>query len=409
MQTFTGPAPGRLENVFWGFFIFAAAGGFSGHFTAIERVSWLVADLVVVALVLFRPAVYFALIWRAFPVVIWPFIAILSFLWSFNQTASIYYGLQLLLTILMGFALIDRLGIKGLAHVVYYALGISIVLSLIFIALSVPGSLGTDGAWIGIYTHKNVLGRTLVLMIITAFFFIMNKQRPVLNIFICIVCIIALIQSKSMTSVTVFAAILVFLLIALSLNSRIMSLLTPALLISVAAAFGLAIVLTNFGLLDAYLESTDKDLTFTGRTVLWNFAMDAFERRPVLGYGYKGYWESAVTTRDYLRFYIDQDLWFFHNNFFEVAVAFGIVGLVIFVWTLSIVYFRSIYSIINNPGAINVWANCVLIQIGILTLSENPLFENHGLFQVLFAACYLHFALQARSSRATGPLEPARQ
>jgi O-antigen ligase len=409
VQILTGPALERLERVFWGFFVFAAAGGFSANFTAMERVSWLFADMVVVALVLLSPAIYFALIWRAFPVVIWAFIAIGSFMWSLAPTVSVYHGVQLLLTILMGFALIARLGTTGLAHVVYYALGISVALSLLLIALSVPGSLGTDGAWQGIYTHKNVLGRTLVLMIITAFYFVMTQQRPRFNIFVCLVCVIALVKTESMTSITIFAAVFGFLLFSLSLNSRIMTRLTPALFISGAAATALAIVLVNFSLVDAYLESTDKDLTFTGRTVLWNFAIDAFERQPMLGYGFKGYWESVVTTRDYLHFYVGQRLWFFHNNFLEVAVAFGIVGLVFFAWALLIVYFRAFYSIITNPSPINVWVTCILIQIGALTLSENPLFENHGLFQVLFAACYLHFALQARASRATEHLEPARQ
>lgn len=412
MQVLTGPALERLERVFWGIFIFAAAGGFSSHFTAMERVSWLLADAVVVALVLLSPAVYFALIWRSFPVVIWALIAIGSFMWSLSPTVSVYHGVQLLLTILMGFALIARLGTTGLAHVVYYALGISVVLSLLVIALSLRGSLGTDGAWQGIYTHKNVLGRTLVLMIITAFYFVMTKQRPMFNLFVCLVCIGALIKTESMTSVTIFAAVFAFLIFSLSLNSRIMTRLTPALFISGAAALGLAIVLVNFSLVEAYLESTDKDLTFTGRTVLWDFAVDAFQRQPMLGYGFKGYWESVVTTRDYLHFYVGQRLWFFHNNFLEVAVAFGIVGLVFFVWTLLIVYFRAFYSIITNPNPINIWVTCILIQIGALTLSENPLFENHGLFQVLFAACYLHFALQARTSRtsrASEQLEPARQ
>ncbi len=60
--------------------------------------------------------------------------------------------------------------------------------------------------------------------------------------------------------------------------------------------------LYDINVIDLVLGRLGKDSTLSGRTVLWDFAVDAYERKPWLGYGYKGYWSGADSTVYLLRY-----------------------------------------------------------------------------------------------------------
>ncbi|MGH1569589.1 O-antigen ligase family protein [Methylobacterium sp. P31] len=159
---------------------------------------------------------------------------------------------------------------------------------------------------------------------------------------------------------------------------------------------GLVIALAGVGITVATLHGADlstsllsdlgKDTTLTGRTVLWQFGIDQFWREPFIGIGYKAYWESPLTTAAYLYFTTKQKVWFFHNNFIDVAVAFGVIGLVIFVIALLDTARRVIGHFARSSGYVEAWPILFLAQLCILICFECPLFVNHGLHQFLLAA-----------------------
>ena len=159
---------------------------------------------------------------------------------------------------------------------------------------------------------------------------------------------------------------------------------------------GIAIALAGVGIFIAAARGADisasllsdlgKDTTLTGRTVLWQFGLDQFWREPLIGIGYKAYWESPVTTAAYLHFVMKQKLWFFHNNFIDTAVAFGIVGVILFTVALLDTARRVIADFARSSGYVEAWPILFMSQLFVLVCFECPLFVNHGLHQLLLAA-----------------------
>ncbi len=121
----------------------------------------------------------------------------------------------------------------------------------------------------------------------------------------------------------------------------------------------------------------------TGRTVLWDFGMRQVEATPILGVGYKAFWETPVTSGAYLRHWMGQDLWTFHNNYVDVLVALGALGLIVFVIGIVVSLANAINRFSSNRSPINAWALFFLVHILVVSMAEDTLFYNHSLNQVL--------------------------
>lgn len=141
--------------------------------------------------------------------------------------------------------------------------------------------------------------------------------------------------------------------------------------------------LFEINVIDVALGKLGKDSTLTGRTILWDFAVDAYDQRPWLGYGYKGYWSGNGSTVFLLRAAVEQDLAMFHNNYLEVAVAFGFMGPVVLIGTLVYAYVCAIRTFGRNPTYINAWPILFLAVVTLLGFTENPLFNNHGTSEII--------------------------
>ena len=150
----------------------------------------------------------------------------------------------------------------------------------------------------------------------------------------------------------------------------------------------------------AVLGSVGKDATLTGRTVLWDFGWEAFLERPWFGYGFHAYWESEKTSVLLLRYVMQQDLEIFHNNFVEVAVAFGIWGPALLLMGIVAAFYRSLGEFFATRSLSALWSALFVIFVVSLSFAENPLFNNHGFLQALFVV-----AMAARDPRprALGP------
>ncbi len=248
------------------------------------------------------------------------------------------------------------------------------------------GAIAEDGTWIGVYPHKNVLGSMMVLQIITCGVLIIDGRNRRLAIGL----IAPGVRSASrvaLGNVAARAQLCRFAVLPLSLCYRRG---TEAFGICIGLAIlggaALAGVLTNGGNLSgAVLGQLGKDDTLTGRTVLWQFGFDQIHATPVIGIGYKAYWESSATSAAYLRYVVGQDLWFFHNNFVDVGVAFGCIGLFVFCWGLFTAVVRSFAIMARDTELLLLWRPMFVVYVIVEATAECPLFQNHSLHQLLLA------------------------
>jgi O-antigen ligase len=106
--------------------------------------------------------------------------------------------------------------------------------------------------------------------------------------------------------------------------------------------------------------------TLTGRTELWQSLLDYVYERPVLGYGYGGFWTpsriTALARRE------GWELGSAHSQYFEIALSVGVLGLVVYcgtgltaLWRLVSRYWRS-----RDDASAFGAALVVLVAVGML-------------------------------------------
>ena len=377
-------------DALWIFFIVSCTGAgfqFFGLGT-LERYTWLLADLATLGGVLIWRDSFLRLVRRNAVLVAWPILACVSAIWSFSPFISVYHGLQLLMTILVAFLLCLYASFERIVQLIFVALLSTAVLSLLIVMLLPGGSWNLAGNWNGTFSHKNLLGHMMAILILAGICLLLQGWRPAFVAGSMLLATALLYGSKSgAATIALLVALSPLPIVLLVRRSAVLLVLAIGVGAIVAAAVLFAAETMRIDLLEEGLDALGKDATLTGRTLLWDFGIDAFNSRPFSGFGYKGYWNSTETSAYLLVFVIGQDLWYFHNNFIEVAVAFGIAGPILFIASLIVAIFVTLKRAITAPNHVALWPFLYVIYVIVLTFVENPLFDNHNLHQLLFTVC----------------------
>lgn len=382
---------GRLGN-FWivaGALLVAAVCGPgdspSSLFNGLGRPFWMAFDALSLAmLVRWRPNLWLLIADNPL-LMAWPGLAMLSALWSVAPDISLYHGLQLALTILVGLSARASMDLRSLLRTLVWGLGLASALSIVAIVRHAPGAVGPDGVWLGAFPHKNTLGSMMVLQLLTCSVLALDGRHRRLAGLAAMPALVLLGGSHSGTAYLSLAATIAIVPVALCYRSgsTAFGLILSA---GLMAAGGMLYIATSgLDMASAVLSGLGKDDTLSGRTILWQFGVDQIWAHPFLGLGYKAYWQSPVTGSAYLRYVIGQDLWFFHNNFIDVGVAFGIPGILLFCSVLLAAARRSIAAFVEDASILNLWAPLFVACTAISATAENPLFQNNSLHQSLLA------------------------
>lgn len=275
------------------FFVGVASPAYAIGIENSERYFWIVADLAVVLFALKNAELLFSFAKRYALLMTWCVLAILSALWSIAPGVSIYHGLQLLMTVMVGAMLCLTKPLERILRILFVALLISLLASLVLLAVKPALAFDHNGAFRGILNHKNEFGSRMALLLLTATMLFLHGWRRLTTLAAICVAVIMLGLSRSGTSLLLTVAWVAPLLLAISHQAGYRALSATLGLAVIFLAVGVALVIAkDIDLLSEVLGSVGKELTLTGRTVLWSIGADAFMDKPILGYGYKGYWEN---------------------------------------------------------------------------------------------------------------------
>ncbi|MEL6166675.1 MAG: O-antigen ligase family protein, partial [Cyanobacteria bacterium J06628_3] len=195
-----------------------------------------------------------------------------SILWSADMASSINLIRGLVRIYLLAIYLAMRYTFKEQIRLIAFALGVTAVLSIIFPLM--PGFTGKHitpelaGSWSGIFGHKNELGYMMAWSSGTFLHLALSetKYRYLrLGLFALSVCLIIL--SRSTTSLMILLTMISLLpLYKLSTNNNYK-------LQIIMISFVLMLLVTGsvliFGNAESIVGASGKDLTFSGRTDLW--------------------------------------------------------------------------------------------------------------------------------------------
>ncbi len=293
----------------------------------------------------------------------------LSSFWSDSPDATTRAVITLLLPLLIGWGLAKTLPSTQAAQALL-ATGIIVALASVIYALVLPKygvhqvtdvSQATHaGSWRGVYIHKNSLGQVMAASLIATLF----GGRKLIGSFIVWILVMALEFGVMIATTSVGALVIVAIgstamLIVYRLSGPVRILAGTALIVGVAAvALSAEYIAALFG----------RDLSLTGRTGIWAYALDSIGARPIEGYGF-----SSPTYGGFTRLLIDRiGLNHPHNGYLDLALGVGLVGLLLFVTSLLLAVGRAYVSNSRTAGNGEMIATAALL-IGwmISALSES--------------------------------------
>ncbi|MDZ8085482.1 MAG: O-antigen ligase [Nostoc sp. DedQUE12b] len=297
-------------------------------------------------------------------------IVIFSLLWSEDLSSSLTYLRGLIRIYFLAIYLAMRYSLKEQIKLIAWALGIAASLSMLFSAF-VPGYIHESpelvGMWSGIYGHKNELGYMMAWSAGVFLHLALSGHRyRWLMWALCGISVCLIILSRSTTSLTILLTMVLLLPFYRSLKRTNYKLQVIMITSTLMLMIVFSILLLNN--IETVVGTSGKDLTFNGRSDLWELVISKILERPWLGYGFSGFWTSNAASK--LRATYD---WASnaHNGFLEIFLELGFLGFLTFAAGFVRFFFMAltrIISVAKKPE--DYWPMQILIIIIIVNFSE---------------------------------------
>ena len=265
-------------------------------------------------------------------------LAFLSILWSVGRVSTLFSSVELLLAAIVASYFGIRLVPEKLMDVVFWFGALLLLLSLALVYGAPPA--GTmywapfNGAWRGVYWHRNHLASIAALLSIIylcRMFLAFKNHNPngILDGFFYFLSLVILYFARSATGMIVFivlhgTAFLVWVWLQVEHRLR-----RRHYLFIVAGGVLIALlILTN---LDVVFGLFGRDTTMTGRVGLWSKLIEIASRRPWLGHGFGAVW-TLDSFRDEIQLlagWTSQPL-IADNGLLDIYLHLGVIGVLLF-------------------------------------------------------------------------------
>lgn len=225
-----------------------------------------------------------------------------------------------------------------------FVIGLSFLglIALPNVAMHTADSLEAEhaGLWRGVFTHKNIAGPVMACLSFGGIYLFRRGWKPT-GLLLFAAAMIFMVNTGSKTTAGLVPLSILVVVLPSMFGMRLM---TPIL-------FALAIIGTGLGTLGiVFIEPLKQlaaanfpDLTYTGRTTLWEFAGEMIAERPWTGYGYISFWGTdTVTSTDqpFDRAWDVRGIVHGHNGYLDIAVIMGIPAMLVAVWAFLVAPLR---------------------------------------------------------------------
>ncbi|MGD1874363.1 MAG: O-antigen ligase family protein [Mastigocoleus sp.] len=331
-------------------------------------------------------------------------IALASTLWTFAPDITLRRSILLLGSTLFGVYLAMRFTIREQLQLMAWAFGIIIILSVVFgIAIPRYGIMSLQeggahaGSWRGVMTHKNILGRTMVLSAIV--FQFVGMSNPIKNPkyrwvpwmgYVLSIALIILCTSK--TSLIVLLTLTIIFPLYQTWRRNYTQLIPITIAILLVLGSTTILFVDN---LPIVANVVGRDLTLTGRTDIWSTMFDLIWKRPVFGYGFNAVWQdwdNEVTA--YLWRVLEWECPYGHNGFMDLLAELGFAGLITFSLSYMSTYIRGIMWLRISKFAEGLWTLMYLTFLVIYNISESSLLATNSIYWILYVSTIFSTAIE---------------
>jgi exopolysaccharide production protein ExoQ len=348
----------------------------------------------------------FAILLKNISILLLLSLAIISTTWSELPEMTISRVVALIGTTIFGIYLANRYTLKEQIVLLGHTFFVIALLSIVFaVALPQYGIMGGihDGAWRGIYCHKNQFGR---LMTLSTIVFLMQPKQEAKKLR-------SLSRKKSqaqaslrMRRMNLFQTLFKYLGLILSLALLVLSrssgaivnltILTVLLAIFkigrlrydrkfiaiIGGIVTLSILVTIFAPNpEAIFTTMGKSSDLTGRGDLWTILIDMLWKNTLFGFGYGAFWAKYGSVVALDAGWAAPDA---HNGFIDLTLSVGLVGLGLFALGYFYTLFKCLARFFDRHNDEQLYQSIVLVFIAISNFSETGLFTCNHIFWLLY-------------------------
>lgn len=254
-----------------------------------------------------------------------------SVLWAFKpELAFIRFAQQVMVVTSVVLPALLAARATDLMRGLFLCFAIAALLNLVFVVERPPidFKFATWG-YPGYFSGKNYLGQFAAVALLLSLYEALNRgPRRAFGIIVAAISVALLILSNSKTSMGL--AFLAPVLAAATLLIRRATRISPAILLfAIPLGYFVFATVTGFSV-NRLSYMLYGDPTFTGRTIIWDFAHLEIAKRPVLGWGYQSFWlvgpdgPGVVDAPGWVK-----DMPNAHNGYLDTMLELGHVGLIL--------------------------------------------------------------------------------
>lgn len=255
-------------------------------------------------------------------------LAVLSSLWAQMPDLVLRKSIGLFGTTLFGMALAIRVSFQEQLRMFSWLFRILAVLSLVCVVLFPSYGISSEGEWMGVFGYKNALGAAMGLALLVEWHVPTARAFPkVLKTLAILLYAVVLLNSDSVTPGVSLAAALILVNIYrfAALKFRVPSY-ALSLVVAGAVSAGLFFISAN---IDRVMGLLGRSSHLTGRTEIWRLVISFIAQRPILGYGYSGFWLGASPESFVVNRVMRGSVQYSHNGYLEMLLTLGAIGLLL--------------------------------------------------------------------------------
>lgn len=329
---------------------------------------------------------------------VWPFLLLVFFiicssLWSNFPESTLRRSVTMITLMLFS---LSTYAAFGMTRIMRVALSVMVALGIASVAVAVISpDIGYDtgeyaNAIRGVFMQKNTLGFAMTLASLALSYLVLERGTLRLtDFFLLLFLLVMLVLARATTALllTVGTGAVTVLLVWMD-RGRAWTLVAVT---GVSLALVTAMLVRSMVDTDALLEAIGKDSTLTGRLEIWAEAWRSIEERPLLGYGYAGFWNRDSPIVQWIWYAVSWEPPTSHSGYLEILLQLGWIGMGITAVLVLATLGRAAFGLLHQPRHVASWALMLLTVMAIQANTEAVLL-NPDLFHVFWIFAFLALA-----------------
>jgi exopolysaccharide production protein ExoQ len=295
--------------------------------------------------------------------------ALLSSLWAAMPSLVLRKSIGLFGTTLLGIALAVRFSFRDQLRILSWLFRIIAVLSLACIVLLPSYGISKEGEWRGIFEYKNALGTVMGLAVLVEWQLPTDSRiSKILRGFALLLSAVLLLFSDSITPTVVLIVALplieIYKFAALRLRIPLYAI---CFAISMVVTAGVTLLVASS---DSVMGALGRSSNLTGRTEIWSLVLPSIAERPIVGYGYSGFWLGASPESIAVNRAAGGLVMYSHNGYLEMLLTLGAIGLLLTLAVLGIGMKRALSFSEQSQAGTELWPLAFLLYFILHNLGE---------------------------------------